>query len=178
MRVFSLLCAMPHIILIGFMGSGKTTLGASLAAHLEREFIDSDQYIEERTGMSISQIFETVGEQSFRALEQDAVRAFFDKNECVISVGGGLPEIQGMMSMLNTLGTTIFLEVSEEELFRRLLLVKENRPLLKSLSELELRNFVKERYDRRKMMYKQAKVIVSSDSISVSDLLKKLHHAE
>jgi shikimate kinase len=169
---------MSHIILIGFMGSGKTTLGASLAVHLEREFIDSDQYIEERTGMSVSQIFETEGEQNFRELEQDAVRAFFDKDECVISVGGGLPEIPGMMEQLNALGTTIFLHVSEKELIRRLLLENENRPLLKSLSEPELRNFVKDRYDRRKKMYKQAKVIVSSDSISVSDLLKKLRHAE
>ena len=169
---------MRHFILIGFMGSGKTTLGASLADHLEREFIDSDRYIEERTGMSVSQIFETEGEQNFRELEQDAVRAFFDKDECVISVGGGLPEIPGMMEQLNALGTTIFLEVSEEELIRRLLFKNENRPLLKSLSEPELRNFVKERYDRRKKMYKQAKFIVSSDSISVSDLLKKLRHAE
>lgn len=110
-----------HIILIGFMGAGKTTVGRRLAALLGRELLDTDQQIERQAGMTINRIFETEGEASFRRRETEALRRLADrKAPAVISAGGGLPLREENREILKTLGLTVYLRVRPETVLQRL----------------------------------------------------------
>ena len=112
---------MNHIILIGFMGAGKTTVGKRLAKSLDREFIDTDQWIEAKTGRVISRIFAEDGETFFRGLETEALKELEHRQEpCVIAVGGGLPMQPENRPVLARMGTVVFLEANTDTLMRRL----------------------------------------------------------
>ncbi len=81
-----------NVILIGFMGAGKTSIGQELAARSGRTFLDTDEYIEKKSGMTISHIFDAMGEEAFRKMETEALRDLISTSgSYVISVGGGLP---------------------------------------------------------------------------------------
>lgn len=112
---------MKHIILIGFMGAGKTTVGKRLAVGLNAEFLDTDSCIEKKAGMAVSQIFETQGEEAFRAMETQMLRELLSYEEgCVISCGGGLPLREENALLLKRLGTVVYLEVSAATVQTRL----------------------------------------------------------
>ena len=96
-----------NIILIGYMGSGKTTLGKKLAKKLGFEFLDTDDFIEDSTNKSIPEIFNELGEDGFRKLEYDVLNAL-DVNNCVISVGGGMPCFYNNIDTLNSIGVTCY----------------------------------------------------------------------
>ena len=81
-----------NIIFIGFMGAGKTSVGRAVSRRFHMDFLDTDEYIEEKAGMSVSEIFRTAGEDGFRRMETEALQALEKEAEnCVISAGGGLP---------------------------------------------------------------------------------------
>ena len=101
----------PSIILIGMMGSGKTSVGKILANHLKFSFIDTDLEIENQENKTINQIFKVYGEPYFRMLEKNLLKNL-NKYNFVISTGGGFPIFNDNMSQLLNLGTTIFLETS------------------------------------------------------------------
>ncbi|BBF41900.1 shikimate kinase I [Lachnospiraceae bacterium KM106-2] len=110
-----------NIILIGFMGCGKTTVGKQLAKRLGYQFLDTDQYIEDKSKMKISHIFAEYGEEYFRALETAAVKKLIETtHKTVISSGGGLPLREENARLLQELGQVFFLNVSKEEVYRRL----------------------------------------------------------
>ena len=90
-----------NIVLIGFMGSGKTTVGKALANNLKFSFLDTDEYIEERARMKISDIFATQGEKYFRELERSILGELTDRDHTVIATGGGLPLIEENRKRLN-----------------------------------------------------------------------------
>ena len=121
---------MRHLILIGFMGSGKTSLGKRLARALNRPFVDTDQRVERAAGKKISDIFRQEGEEGFRRRETQALAQLREeKKPCVISVGGGLPVQPQNHLLLEQLGTVIYLEAPVEVLEQRLAGDK-TRPLL------------------------------------------------
>ena len=165
---------MQRIILIGFMGSGKTTLGKRLAGFLKIPFWDSDALIEQKTNMTINEIFASQGEEAFREMESNVIGDLFELNEFVLAVGGGLPAIPGMMERLNELGTTVFLNVSKEELFRRLSTNRSKRPLLKDKSEFELRDHINRLCELRENIYLKAKVCIQKDALKVEELMDKI----
>lgn len=112
---------MNHIILIGFMGAGKTTIGKKLARKLEIPFVDTDEMVEEQTGRIISDIFAEDGEAYFRNLETEMLHQLLQKKErCIISVGGGLPMQPVNHPLLRELGSVVFLEAEVESLMKRL----------------------------------------------------------
>lgn len=123
---------MGNIVLIGFMGSGKSTIGKKLAEKIGYCFCDIDRVIERDNKKSISEIFETEGEEYFRELETKTVKILIDTvSNCIISVGGGLPIKEGNGKLLKELGTVVFLKVTKNTVLKRL----ENdkaRPLLAS----------------------------------------------
>lgn len=131
---------MNHIILIGFMGSGKTSVGKKLAKNMKLEFVDTDKMIEEQSHMKVSEIFEEHGEEYFRSMETLTLRQLLDCEErLVISVGGGLPIQPQNREYLKMLGSVIYLKASTQTLTERLKGDK-SRPLLaedpdESLSE-------------------------------------------
>lgn len=110
-----------NIVLIGFMGCGKTTFGKWLAAHTGKNFCDTDDYIEQKQKKRIKDIFASEGEEYFRALETAAARELCDSCEnTVISVGGGLPLRKENRRLLKQLGLVVYLQTTPEELVRRL----------------------------------------------------------
>ncbi len=109
-----------NIVLIGFMGSGKTTVGKALANNLKFSFLDTDEYIEERAGMKISDIFATQGEKYFRELERSILGELTDRDHTVIATGGGLPLIEENRKRLKKIGKIIYLSANEQTLWKHL----------------------------------------------------------
>ena len=145
---------MRRVILVGFMGSGKTTLGKKVANRLNVPFIDSDQEIEKNYQMSIGDIFGSFGESRFREIETDFIRSYDDEGEFVMAVGGGTPCFNKNMEHLNKLGVTFYLERSAKELSYRLENAKTRRPMLSGLSEGELLLFIEDKLAVRDDFYK------------------------
>lgn len=110
-----------NIILIGFMGAGKTSVGNVLAKRSGKSLIDTDQMIEARAGMSISDIFKTQGEDAFRRLETEVLEQLISEAHGeIISVGGGLPLREENRALLKKLGCVIYLSVKPETVLQRL----------------------------------------------------------
>lgn len=110
-----------NLVLIGFMGSGKSTVGKALAHKLQYDFLDTDTYIEAQAGMSISNIFATKGEDYFRQLETETIHTLMEKRvHTVFATGGGMPLRQENVKLLRLLGKTVLLQASAQETFHRL----------------------------------------------------------
>lgn len=108
------------MVLMGFMGAGKTTVGQSLAGMLNCRFIDTDQWIEREQGRKISEIFETEGEKAFRDMETSLLKELqSDREDLVLSIGGGMPVREENRVLLRKIGTVIYLKTSKEEIIRR-----------------------------------------------------------
>ncbi len=126
-----------HIVLMGFMGSGKTTVGATLANSLSMQQVDVDQAIEEKAGMSIGDIFQLYGEETFREMEKEMVAHLSKQEEpSVICSGGGVVLHPENVAALQKTGTVVWLKASPEEIYHR---IKEDtgRPLLKDSMNVE-----------------------------------------
>ncbi|MCX6183056.1 MAG: shikimate kinase [Bacteroidetes bacterium] len=163
---------MKRIFLIGFMGSGKSTIGKKLAAKLSYDFIDMDALIEEQEGRSISEIFSTDGESYFRALEQKTLMSICTKEKVVVSTGGGTPCFFDNMEVMNSAGYSVYLKLEVEKIIGRLKNGIEKRPLLANLSPLELQKEIKERLNVREPFYNKAKMIYTSDGSANRDVEK------
>lgn len=146
------------IILVGFMGSGKTTFGKKLAKKLNYQFVDTDKEIETLVGMSINTVFEKKGEIYFRQLEREYIKQLKVQN-VVIATGGGLPCFYNNMNYLNKIGVTVYLKYSVEELFERLKKENSFRPLLKEKTELELFKFIEQLLKSRESYYLKAQTV-------------------
>ncbi len=135
------------IALVGFMGSGKTTIGRLLAERLGRSFIDLDSCIETVAGMSIPEYFKIFGEPAFRAIEHDALVAETARGQAsVVACGGGVIESQDNRNILSSLCITIWLDIPEGELVRRLRDDHSGRPMLTGDLEARVRLLFKRRY--------------------------------
>ncbi len=113
---------MKNIILIGYMGCGKTTVGKNLARICGYTFLDTDEWIEQQQGRSISEIFATDGEEAFRVMETQCIRTLIDEklNGYVISTGGGMPVREINRKLLKKLGKVIYLSVKPETVYERI----------------------------------------------------------
>ena len=110
-----------HLVLIGFMGSGKTSIGRSLSYKLKRAFYDTDKMIEDREGVTISDIFAAKGEKYFRELETDVLREIReDRIPRIYSLGGGTPVSLQNQPLIKTIGTVVYLRLKPEEVWERL----------------------------------------------------------
>ncbi len=129
-----------NITLIGFMGTGKTSIGKLLAQKMVRNFIDVDELIEKQIGKPISMIFRE-GEKNFREMEREKIKSLMKKKNCVISCGGGVILSKDNMDILQQISDIILLEASKETILRHILSDgKEKRPLLNKedpLNEIE-----------------------------------------
>ena len=147
---------MTRIILIGFMGSGKTTLGRALAKALGLTFIDLDNYIELRHCKSINQIFAERGEEGFRNIERNLLHEVCEFEDVIISSGGGTPCFFDNIDYMNAQGTTIYLQVPNDRLLTRLKIARSRRPLLKDKNDEEIEQFIAEQMQRREPFYTKA----------------------
>lgn len=148
-----------QIFLIGFMGSGKSFTGHQLARHLGREFIDLDELITLKEGRSVRAIFEQRGENYFRATEASTLRQTLGYPPAVIACGGGTPCFNDSMAWMNQNGLTIFLDTDPQVLFQRLTMGKAHRPLIRGMSDQELKQYIQNKLNEREPYYKQASII-------------------
>ncbi len=160
-----------RIFLIGFMGSGKTTLGSRLAKKLEYDFLDTDQYIESQSGLSIPEIFALQGESAFREWETRALSHALERTRVVVSTGGGLPCHSGHMEIMSENGVVVYLKMSVQSLVSRLESAQKKRPLIEGLGGDGLREFVSQRLQTREIYYNQAHCIIKGESAKPASII-------
>ena len=131
-----------HLILVGFMGSGKSTLGKRLSELMSRPFIDMDSRIEENLGCSISDYVSEFGIESFRVEEAELLRTIVEESESVIATGGGTPCADGAMAWMRKHGVVVHLSVPVPELANRLRDNVANRPLLSKVKSKDLERVI------------------------------------
>ncbi|MBQ9736836.1 MAG: shikimate kinase [Clostridia bacterium] len=158
---------MKNIVLIGMPGCGKTTIGRLLAKKLNLDFVDCDALIEKSESTSISQIFETFGEQYFRDLESSTLNSLTDKSESVISTGGGIVERPQNIDALKKCGTVVFLNRPLKLLLNDIDISE--RPLLKNGKDA-LEELCKRRFD----LYKTACHIEIKNDTTIDDVISKI----
>ena len=164
---------MNNIVIVGFPGAGKSTIGRRLAGRLNMTFIDLDLYIEEKYHSAVPLLFQRYGEPAFRTLEFSALCEVLKMDNCVIATGGGTPCHAGAMEAINENARSIYLQLSEDQIVEHLLISKKKRPLTHHLSEPELRKYVHETLPVREPYYLQAHII-SPLPDSVEELVQKL----
>ena len=163
--------AMPgrNVVLVGFMGAGKSSCGRLLARRLGRCFVETDDMIVARDGRPIPEIFRQDGEDAFRRLESEAVAALALKSGEVIATGGGLPCREGRMEALRGLGTVIWLRGDLDELLARAAR-SGARPMLSGRSPEELEAL----YRAREAYYARAHVTVDTAGLGVDQVVGRL----
>lgn len=134
------------------MGCGKSSIGRKLAGRSGREFVDMDRYIEEKTGMTVAEIFSEKGESGFRELETEACRELSERENLIIAAGGGTLTSEKNVDILKQGGKIIFIDVSYETLCERL-----KRDTRRPLLQVENRNeVIKELLEKRLPLYRAA----------------------
>lgn len=146
-----------RIILIGYMGSGKTTVGKALSTDLDMPFYDLDWYIESRMRKTVKQIFDAQGEEGFRRIERNMLHEVAEFERVIISCGGGTPCFFDNMDYINRQGETVYLKCTPEVLHSHLRMGKTVRPLLLNKTPDEVNAFIREQLVLREPYYRQAK---------------------
>lgn len=161
-----------NIALIGFMGTGKTSVGRLVADQLHFEFLDTDDVIETQRGLAIAEIFSTDGEPAFRKLEQKLVGDLASRSKTVIATGGGLPAQPGNLSDLKAHALVVCLWASPEKIWER---VKNqtHRPLL---HDADPQKKIRELLAAREPFYKQADVLLNTELRSVREVAQQVVH--
>lgn len=160
------------IFLIGFMGSGKTTIGKKLANKLTIPFLDIDEEVVNDEGKDISTIFELDGEDYFREKEHKKLAQLINENEAfVISTGGGTPCFKNNMDLMNANGATFYLKYSPEFLASRLKNALHKRPLLKNVTSSELNSFITSLLTEREFYYSQSQFTIEKINLKPDNFL-------
>jgi len=161
------------VYLIGYMGTGKTTITNLLASELRLPFYDTDQEIEKNEKRSISEIFKKDGELHFRMLETELLKTI--NQNSIIACGGGLPIHNDNMGLINSKGISIYLKASNNCLFNRLKNEKQNRPLIANKTEEELVVFIKNELQNRSPFYNLANYTIVVDNKSTDEVLREVN---
>ena len=162
---------MRRIILIGYMGSGKTTVGKALSKATGMMFYDMDWYIESRMRKTVSQIFAERGEEGFRQIEYNMLHEVAEFENVIISCGGGTPCFFDNMDYLNQQAQVVYLKAQPEVLHKHLLMGKGDRPLLKGKTPDELIQFIREQLEKREPFYSKANYTLD---VSLMDNYEKI----
>lgn len=167
---------MKKIVLVGYMGSGKTEIGKLLAKKLLFPFYDLDFLIEKELGKTVSEIFSEKGEIYFRKVEHELFERQIQKKESfVLSLGGGTPCYANNHLMLQQEDVvSIYLKAGVSTLAERLSINKKKRPLIKNLEETELHEFIAKHLFDRSFYYNQCKHVISVDDKSPTDVVEEI----
>jgi shikimate kinase len=164
---------MIRIILIGYMGAGKTTIGKTLAKQLGVPFYDLDWYIETRMRKKVKQIFDERGEEGFRVIEKNMLHEAAEFENVVIACGGGTPCFFDNMEYMVGQGDVVYLRGTPDVLFRHLKMGKGVRPLLLGKSDEELLEYIKENVKKREEFYTKANHIIDIPCMEDEDKIQE-----
>lgn len=166
------------IVLLGYMGSGKSSVGRELANTLSYKFLDLDDVIEEGEGKSIPEIFSTQGEIYFRKKETQYLNQILEKEEhCVLSLGGGTPCYSNNMSTIGVADSTIsfYLDLSISKLANRLVDEKDHRPVISHLQTIEeLQEYIAKHLFERRPFYELANHKISVKEQTIKQLVEEI----
>jgi shikimate kinase len=160
------------------MGSGKTHWGKLLSQQLRLPFYDLDEEITKIEQLTIQQIFHGKGEEYFRVKEHEVLEALAEDHEqVIISTGGGAPCFFNNIDFMKSQGKVIWLNTSVEVLVQRLIKEKNTRPLIKNISDAELKSFIIKKLQGRKLYYEQADSCLHEDTLTIESLIKTIQDA-
>ncbi len=160
-----------RIYLVGFMGSGKSSLGKRLAKKLDYPFSDIDQEVEAIAGISIPDIFLRYGESRFRQLEQEALHNTLHFHKAVIATGGGTPCFFDNMDFINAHGVSVYLRMSPVSLASRLEHAQKQRPLVENYAGEKLLSYIEEKLQEREPYYLQSKCIIKGETVKIDQII-------
>lgn len=167
-----------RIYLIGFMGSGKTHWGRALSEKLHLPFFDLDEQVASHEGLTIPEIFASLGEEKFRMLEKELLHIITESHDnFVMACGGGSPCYFNNIDYMNQSGTTVWFNTPLETLFERLKNEKAARPLIKNLSDEQLKGFIIKKFADRKIYYEQASLVVDEEPVKIESLVSQIFHS-
>lgn len=159
-----------NIVLIGFMGTGKTVVGKKLSERLKYKFVDTDEEIIKKFKMPISEIFEKYGEPKFRDAEKKVVRKFAKKRDYVISTGGGVVLFKENIERLKQHGLLILLKATPQKIYSRIKKIKD-RPLLNVPDPIKR---IKQLLEYRKPFYQVCDYEINTDNLTIEKIVNKI----
>ena len=161
------------IYIIGYMGSGKTTIAAELSNMLRLPYVDTDKEIQKKTNITINEIFKKFDEIYFRKIEKEIFTNI--KGNKIVSTGGGLPTYSDNMKYIKKNGISIYLKTPIQILHNRLKKSSDNRPLIQEIKNSDLKIFIKKQIKQREYFYKQANYILETKDLSKEEILRKIY---
>ena len=164
------------IVLLGYMASGKSTIGREISKKLDMKFIDLDDYISKREKRSISEIFKVEGEIYFRRIESLYLGEILNsKDSFILSLGGGTPCYSNNMELiLNSEASSIYIKADIKTLASRLTAEKNKRPLVAYLKDDKLIEFVAKHLFERRFFYEQASITVHTEDKSIEEIITEI----
>ena len=165
------------VVLLGYMGSGKSTVGQILAEKLNTNFLDLDAYIEQEMQSTISEIFKSKGELFFRTLEAEAVKQLCnDSDSLVLALGGGTPCYSNTMQFLvnHSNVKTVYLNLSIQNLSERLIHEKSKRPLIANLNNEDIPEFIAKHLFERSFYYNQAEITIQTENLGTEEIIETI----
>ena len=163
---------MRRVIIVGYMGAGKTTVGRGRAKGLGMRFYDIDGYIEGRMRKTVPQLLAGRGEDGFRQVERTMLHEAAEFEDIILSCGGGTPCFFDNMEYMNSRGDTVYLKASPEVLCAHLRMGKTRRPLLEGKTPEQLLGFVTEQLARREQYYMQARHVLDVNLLDNYEKIK------
>ena len=164
------------IVLLGYMASGKSTIGREISKKLDMKFIDLDDYISKREKRSISEIFKVEGEIYFRKIESSYLGEILNsKDSFILSLGGGTPCYSNNMELiLNSEASSTYIKADIKTLASRLTAEKNKRPLVADLEDDKLLEFVAKHLFERRFFYEQASITVHTEDKSIEEIITEI----
>jgi shikimate kinase len=160
--------------IIGYKNSGKTSIGKKLAKQLKMEFIDLDDVIEERERKSIPNLYTELGDELFRIKEWEALKEVVNKDNLIVSLGGGTPCHCDNMNLIEKFGEVIYIHLDNDTLVSRLKDATKDRPIVLNKSDEELRHYVNEIRDRCEHHYQRAKYHIEGKNLTVDKIIEAI----
>ncbi len=163
-----------RIYLVGYMGSGKTKTAEALAKIFNYKIADTDKLVVDKTGKTISSVFEIEGQEFFRDIEKDVLRSTAKSENIIVATGGGTPCYFDNMDWMNENGVTVYLEANAGLLFHRLATSRAGRPLIEKLNDIELVEQITGHLAVRIPVYRKAMITVNAASLNPKSLAEKI----
>ena len=165
---------MKRIILIGYMGAGKTTIGMTLSRLTSMQFIDLDQRIENHFQQRISEMFATKGEDIFRQREHEMLKEVLKNPNVIIATGGGTPCFYDNMKLMNEQAETVFLNCKTQSIIEHLHISHSSRPLLDGKTDEELKMFIQNSINDRIRYYSQAQHVIDIPTLHTKEDIEEI----